>query len=139
MPKEIERFERVMYLAVAFGLTSDLLEVLKFLAYTDNLETALFVAIVGVHYGIMILLIWLTSRRRKSWPRWLLLIFYFGIVAVFITTHNIAPVRQNLLTQDALAWMQILLEAVALYFVFTRSSSNWFRGRIIAGRSEAVD
>jgi hypothetical protein len=125
IPKNVLRFERLMYLALIIGIVFAFVH--PGATYRDKFDKLGSFAVipVAVLSGFYVIVVWLIARRRNNIFRWLLLIvfavvFPLGIVGIVFgneldTTTSMRSVAQN------------LLQVLTLYFVFTGDARDWYR------------
>lgn len=118
MPANVVWFERLAYASLALGLLDLALDFqnLSRLSPAVNLIGTLVLTM-----GVIALLIWLVARRRQGWARWaFLILFLFGLPFLFMNL-----LQQSLLTVP-ISLLQVVLQGVALFFVFTGDAKPWF-------------
>jgi hypothetical protein len=114
MPRDLRRFELCQVASIVLSLGYQILHQAS--------------GIAGGAFGsaLILLLTFLVSRRRLSWPRWALLVFYLlGFVALAYVVLELDR-RVTVLT-GAVMVAGYLLQAVALALSFSRQSSGWLR------------
>lgn len=122
MPKNVRRFEFLIYLAGAIEILTYPLQ---------GISTAFAASAISVAWwGFIILLIWLTARRRKNWARWVL--FCLFVLETVLVLGSLLGIRAAIYGQGApfampIQLLVLMIEACAYYFVFTGDSRNWFR------------
>lgn len=122
MPQNVQRFERLAYLSLAFGVVVAFMEDARLAAMTNWMVVLLTQAIV---FGLTVLLIWLIARRRKGWVRWLFLAgFVLGLPQ---WTSALASALHANTVLGFLMALQVLAQVAALYFVFFGDARDWFR------------
>jgi hypothetical protein len=76
-------------------------------------------------YAIQVLFVWLIAFRRKNWARWVLLVMTIvndlPLVGPMLTQRHGIPFQTEVLV------VSILMDAIALYLVFTGNARPWFR------------
>jgi Family of unknown function (DUF6404) len=118
MPTNIVWFERLAYASLGLGLLDLALDFrnLSRLSPAINLIGTLVLTL-----GVIALLIWLVARRRQGWARWAFLVLYlFGLPFFFMNL-----MQQSLLSVP-ISLLQVVLQGVALFFVFTGDAKTWF-------------
>ena len=118
MPTNVVWFERLAYASLALGLLDLALDFrnLSRLSPAINLIGTLVLTL-----GVIALLIWLVARRRQGWARWAFLVLYlFGLPFFFMNL-----MQQSLLSVP-ISLLQVVLQGVALFFVFTGDAKTWF-------------
>ena len=115
-----------MYLQIAFGIVFSAIEwnTIVSQALSPGVLTIALLA-AGSILGLMVLLIWLTARRRQNWARWAILILVLILLPQFV--KSLGP----LLKEDPFAWgprvIQFGIEIVALVLIFTGDAREWFK------------
>jgi hypothetical protein len=120
MPTNVVWFERLAYASLGLGLLDLALD----LQNLSRLSPA--VSLIGtlvLTLGVIALLIWLVARRRQGWARWALLALYLLGLPFFF--RNL--MQQSLLSVP-ISLLQMVLQGVALFFVFTGDAKAWFAG-----------
>ena len=118
MPINVVWFERLAYASLGLGLLDLALDFqnLSRLSPAINLIGTLVLTL-----GVIALLIWLVARRRQGWARWAFLVLYlFGLPFFFMNL-----MQQSLLSVP-ISLLQVVLQGVALFFVFTGDAKTWF-------------
>lgn len=120
MPKNIARFERLMYGSIVTGVLVAVLGL-------DRLDTLLGVYWVlgatATHLAGYSWMTWLVARRHKSWPRWMLLVgFVFDLPLFF---GGLGELFGESVLSGTLVLVQRLLHALALCCVFSAGSREW--------------
>lgn len=118
MPKNVRRFEWLIYLAAAAVVI-----LMPFQGF--DLPPSLIV-IIAVWWSFIFTLVWLAARRRQNWARCLLFgIFVLETVAgrLLIPTqyYEARPI------EGLVGFLVVSMQAAAYYFVFTGDSRDWFR------------
>ena len=122
VPRNVVWFEALLYLS----LTLDALSV----AFQDRTPTGemteQLISMATLKVGAMILLlvyfVWLAAQRRKSWPRWVLL------VALILSIYSLVEVigDTGLALDSAIEVVSCALTTAGLYFSFTGDAHGWF-------------
>ena len=121
-PKNVLRFEVLLYSSLILDALS-----VAFQDRTpsiDMTESTIAVATV-LAAGLILLLfyfVWLAARRRKNWPRWVLLA---TLVLSVISLFQIVD-ESGLQLDSAIEVVSCALTAVGLYCSFTGDSQGWF-------------
>jgi len=131
MPRNVVRFERLIYVSLVIGLIAALADFSRLTSLGPILSI-----IAGNVAGLaaMVLLTWLIARRRKNWARWVLLALYviglpFVLGGLFISEVGDVKVgRANLFVMSLVA-LQAIAQAAALVYVFSGEARAWFSGR----------
>ena len=122
-PGRVLWFERLFYCSVFLSFVRIIIE------WPSGMELLSFVS----RYTFLIcqiLLIWLAARRRKSWARWLLLIFFlvWAVTDLLRAGFDGRPtvVELRTIALQVMVMIQIALENIALILAFTGISRRWF-------------
>jgi Na+/proline symporter len=124
MPKNIVRFERLMYLTLGMGV---IIAALQDSDVTDivGMGMGFALSIQVLVFAFLALLIWLTARRQQNWARWILAVsFFLGLPFDMIALPD--TFRSDSLAA-ALSVCQAVIQAIALYLAFSGRSRDWFR------------
>jgi glycopeptide antibiotics resistance protein len=124
VPKNVWWFEVLLYAS----LTLDALSV----AFQDRSPTVTMteqmINVATLMAAAMILLlfylVWLAARRRKNWPRWVL------VAALALSLVSLVQVISDsgLQLDSAIDAVSCVLTALGLYFGFTADAKDWFDG-----------
>jgi len=128
MPRNVARFEQLMYVALGIGV------LLTAIAFPELSATAGPGFVVAVEGGVVIvigLLIWLVARQRQNWARWTFLVLYLVGLPFYVPRFP-EMVRVNAISAAASA-CQLLFQAIAFYLVFTGDARDWFKPQVAAG------
>ena len=124
MPKHIKYFEWTWLGSLAVGI------IVSALSYSEMVpvELDIFDGFILFFYlfifGIILLLILLTSRKRSNITKWILVVMFgFGIVLYIPQLAFLF----NLGFVGVLSSLQLLAQCVGVYFLFTEESREWFR------------
>ena len=121
MPSSVSRFELLMYISLVIGAVNS---AIQYKALTAIASPAFILGIQAFVFAIFILLIWLTARRRQNWARWTFLaLFVIGLP--FSVPQMYATLQANPIA-GVLGIVQIVLQAYALFLVFTSDAGAWF-------------
>ena len=122
MPKNVWWFEILLYASLVLDALS--------VAFQDRTPTMrmseqMIDGAVLVALGLLLFLfwcVWLAAQRRKSWPRWVLL------VALVLSVLSLAQVIAGRGMQfDVLVdTVSCALTAIGLYLSFTGDAKDWF-------------
>jgi hypothetical protein len=124
-PSNVQRFEQLMYLSIAIGALNIALDWGRLVSVARPVGGAVFVLVVDAFvFVFLISLIWLIGRRAKNWARWVLLIFFLlgtpTAVRVVVNNLRVKPFV------GALGLVQVALQVIALFLIFTGNSRAWF-------------
>lgn len=126
MPRNVIRFERLMYLALGISVVAALLYPSP---YTQRLFARSPLANIVAGYaavtGLYILGIWLIARRRMNFVRWASIIGFviglpFGLKDAF-ENYQTNPMGSGAIV------IEDMLQGVAFCFVFSGDARPWFR------------
>lgn len=122
MPRNVARFEILMYLALTMTVS---ITILDFNRFAPILGAVLIVGTIGSVVVLTALLVWVAARRRQGWARWFLLALF--IVGMPGYTMAFLEFAQGSIVTAAMSVMRVLFSAAALYCVFTGDARDWFR------------
>ena len=122
MPAQVALFERLYYASLALGLINS---ALQFDHFTRMASVAFVISVQLLVLVFLVLMIWLVARRRKNWARWLMLILF--VVGTPLSIPTIWQTFQVNILWGGISVVQIILQAAAIYFVFTADARAWFR------------
>ena len=122
MPKNVLRFEVLLYLSLALDALS-----VAFQDRTPSAEmTGSMITVATVMAACLILLlvyfVWLAAQRRKNWPRWALVA---SLVLSIISLVQVVG-ESGLRLDSGIEIVSCALTAVGLYFSFTGDAQGWF-------------
>jgi di/tricarboxylate transporter len=121
IPRNVVRFERLMYSSLGLGIVVYLPLDWRFVVAGD----ATFITVLAIVVGLYVLVVWLVARRRQNWLRWVLLILL--VVGVPFSLKGIYEGYRASPLIAITTTIQDLMQGLALYFVFTRDARPWFR------------
>lgn len=75
----------------------------------------------------MVLMIWLTARRRKNWARWLLLIL--ALLGLPAYVHMFGRMISVDFLAGLLSSVQCVVQAIAFVLLFSGNARDWFKVR----------
>jgi cell division protein FtsW (lipid II flippase) len=122
IPKNVLRFELLLYSSLILDALS--------VAFQDRTPSAdmtesTIAAATVLAAGLILLLfyfVWLAARRRKNWPRWVLLA---TLVLSVISLFQIVD-ESGLQLDTAIEVVSCALTAAGLYCSFTGDARGWF-------------
>ncbi len=120
-PWHVEWFVLLSCLSLAIGALKVPMD-WNYLTTIGPISSVLFIMVSTV--GIIALLIWKISQRRK-WARITLLILFVLGMLPFTSTVRSEFARST--TLGALSIVQALLQGASLVLLFTRTTNEWFR------------
>jgi hypothetical protein len=122
IPKNVLRFEVLLYSSLILDALS--------VAFQDrtpgaDITESTIAAATVLAAGLILLLfyfVWLAARRRKNWPRWVLLAtLVLSVISLFqIIDEN------GLQLDSAIEVVSCALTAAGLYCSFTGDAQGWF-------------
>ena len=122
IPKNVLRFEVLLYSSLILDALSVAFQ--DRTPSADMTESTIAVATV-LAAGLILLLfyfVWLAARRRKNWPRWVLLA---TLVLSVISLFQIVD-ESGLQLDSAIEVVSCALTAAGLYCSFTGDAQGWF-------------
>jgi hypothetical protein len=126
MPSNVARFEQLMYLSLGIGVIASTLSWSWNVAQAAAMGGASFVLFVQVFVlAFMVLMIWLTARRRKNWARWLLLIL--ALLGLPAYVHIFGRMMSAGFLAGLLSSVQFVVQAIAFVLLFTGNAPDWFK------------
>jgi peptidoglycan/LPS O-acetylase OafA/YrhL len=122
IPKNVLRFEVLLYSSLILDALSVAFQ--DRTPSADITESTIAVATVLAAGLIMLLFyfVWLAARRRKNWPRWVLLA---TLVLSVISLFQIID-ESGLQLDSAIEVVSCALTAAGLYCSFTGDAQGWF-------------
>jgi hypothetical protein len=131
-PSNVTRFEQLMYFTLGIGVLGTFRQWNRLVSDPRLARlggVAFLVSTQIIAFGILVLLIWLVARRRKNWARWLTLVMF-----VLGTPSALRIIGHTLhidLLAGSLMCVQLIMQIVALFLIFTGNASDWFaRGSV---------
>ena len=123
-PKNVVRYERLAYLAVALTFASMPLNWTTLNKYLASQPIVYPIALVSI-LGLQIAWIWLIARKRKNWARVTsLVLLVAGILSEFFSVTE----RIAVSVPAAVAYYFVYVVWIAaMYFLFTGDAPAWFR------------
>ena len=126
MPSNVKDFAVLCYLSLLLGIAASVFTFQENAVMAARVGGAAFIIIVQVFtFGFLALLFWLIAFRHQNWARWLLLVmFVLGLPFALIALPaqlSASPIKAGA------SIVQTVLQAVALYLVFTGNAKEWFR------------
>jgi hypothetical protein len=130
MPSNVAYFEILMYAALGIGVVNSVFQFQHFSSHAGGLFT--FIVQTGV-FGIVVLLTWLSARRRKNWARWTLLIG--SLLSIPMTIRILDEMLSAHPLAASLSIGQIFMQGTALYLIFSGNAVAWFK-RPVPGEAD---
>src|SRR5687767_9508497 len=126
-PTSIVYFERLAILSILVGIA---LTVLTWdgdvaAARAQGMGSGLLPIVQGVSLFLLLLLIFLISRKASVIAKWVLVVL-FGVGVAMIAPQLLVALDQGLI--GLLQLSQLAVFAAAIYFLFTAEARDWFRG-----------
>jgi len=121
MPRSVKYFEWTWLGSLALGI------VVAALSYSAIVQpgTEFFAGFIQFFvFGITLLLVLLTSRKRSNLSKWILLILFASGIVFFIPQLS---ALFKLGFAGVLSSIQVLLQCIGVYFLFTVESRHWFK------------
>jgi hypothetical protein len=128
MPSNVSTYEKLSYGSLLIGLLIMLFDGQRIAAMPEIRNgggMGMLIAIMLVSFAVIILLVWLSARRRKNWARWLMLLFF--IPGAVMSAPQIAQTLQISPVAGVLNIVQSIMQLVAIIFVFTGNANPYFR------------
>ena len=124
LPKNVWWFEVLLYASLTLDAVS-----VAFQERTPSASmTEHMINVATLMAAAMILLlfyfVWLAARRRKNWPRWVLV----AALALSLVSLVQAISEGGLQFDSAIDAISCGLTALGLYFAFTGDAKDWFDG-----------
>ena len=125
-PTEVQWFERIYIATLLLGVLQ------SWLAWPElvTLRGPVFLLITQfLTFGVMITLMLLTSRRRSSFAKWIMIgLFVVGMPMV------VKQASEELLSANPLiAFIQVAGQLAAYGLLFTPAARRWFKGELAIG------
>jgi hypothetical protein len=122
IPRSIGRFELLAYLSLVLFFC--MFAVLREPSHDPEVPQWQILAPVVLAYLLgKAALIFATARRRQNWARWL----YSILLTIDIAIVLLPPYDYVLVSADFIIVLFLATEIAAVYFVFSRESTAWFR------------
>lgn len=133
-PSSIIAFERVALLAIAVGLLGVALSWNAVVAAVagHGYGPGFVAASNALIFGLILVLLFLVSRRRSNVARWIwIVLFAFGVAHALATGTVLASGSTLGKIMDGAGW---LLGAIGVWLLLRRDSAEWFarRGSVAA-------
>jgi len=120
-PKKVRTAVTILYATLGIGIIRTILESS---ATAQMAGSAFMIFVTAVVFAIMWLFIAMIARR-KNWARiTVLILFLLGLI------FAIEPMKQSFSVSalsGVLGMVQLVLQALALVFLFQREASTWFK------------
>jgi hypothetical protein len=126
MPSNVRNFFWLNVLSLALGVIVAIMTSPKLyaMAAAAGRGPGYIITIQVVTMALLLLLIWLIAFKRQNWARWVwLVMFVLGMPGYAIVFKNLMGISLT----GAISLMQLVLQLVALYSIFTGNARAWFR------------
>ena len=122
VPKNVLWFEVLLYLSLTLDALS---AAVQDRTPTDDLSESTIMAATLIIAGLILLMVyfvWLAAKRRKNWPRWVLMaVLVYSVITLFQVIGD-----NGLQLDSAIEIVSCALTAAGLYFSFTGDAKGWF-------------
>ena len=125
MPPSIRTFERMQIVALAVGWVNATYSYRAVLH--DRLSPLVFAMALITASFVVIMLVFLISRRRSTWAKWALIVLSAAATAPWAALVHRAGVADWL---GVLALFQAGLQIVSLFYLIHPASRAWFASRV---------
>lgn len=134
MPKNVQRFEWLMYLGLAIGVVAAPFNERVHEAFA-KFGPAVFFG-VAVFPAIVVLIIWAIARQHQNWLRWTMLILF--LIGLWWTIPEALGEFPRYMVDGLARVIVLVLHAMAYYFIFTGDAVPWFKkdGRVSSAVSQ---
>jgi hypothetical protein len=121
-PTSVARFELLAYVSLLLGVLG---VALTFENHVQQAGLFFVLAVQGITFAVLIVLIWLIARRRQNWARWVFaVLFVLGLpLSLPMVWASLMPITLS----GVISVVQIALQVVGLIFVFSPQSRPWFQ------------
>lgn len=127
MPLTVAWFEKIMYLDIAISVILALNDYGN-LTEEEALEVgAAYQTFVPLFFAVLVLLVWLTARRRMGWGRWFLLAVVASSELTTVYDAISGAAASSGIIISALHIITFALEVAAMVLIFSGSARSWFR------------
>jgi branched-subunit amino acid permease len=124
LPRNVIWFEALLYLSLALD---SLLVAFQDRTPNPDMTQAMINMAAIMAAGLIVLmvyLVWLAARRRKNWPRWVLLGSL--VLSIYSLTEIISDV--GIALDSFVEIISCALTAAGLYYSCTGDAKGWFNG-----------
>ena len=123
MPQSIKNFERIFLLSIVIGLIGTIINITQGIAINITIQSIVIFIITAA-------LVLLTSRKKSNITKWILTILtVVGIIFVVVGFFAIDAFFSGAGYIRYLSLAQAIVQAVALYFLFTSDSRNYLQNK----------
>jgi peptidoglycan/LPS O-acetylase OafA/YrhL len=122
LPRNVMRFEALLYASLMLDALS--------VAFQDRTPRAdmsdqMIATATLLAAGMILLLlyfVWLASRKRKNWPRWVL------VAALVLSVISLVQIigERGMEIDSGIEIVSCVLTGIGLYFSFTGDAQGWF-------------
>lgn len=127
-PQSVKYFEVSMYLSIVLSILATVFQYSKYLTSTQSFYILLYPAL-SVVMGVIFT--YFAARKKANWARQVLLVLFIiglpsllSVFSIFFISRNV-NLGISILT-GLLMLVQMVLKVLALYFIFSRPSNEWF-------------
>lgn len=124
MPRSVKLFEQLCLGSLLLGILLAALQINEMkLQAAEGVAFAVQFVITALILATVVLL---TSRKRSSIAKWILIIFFFAGLVFYI------PILANLLrggVAGLIGFLQTAMQAFGIYLLFTSDSKEWFASK----------
>lgn len=124
MPSSIRTFERMQIVALAMGWVDATW--IYHMVLRHKLSAFVFAAALITVSAVVVVLVFLISRRRSTWAKWLLIVLSAAATAPWAALLNRAGVTD---WAGVLGLFQGGLQIVSLFYLIHPASRAWFGSR----------
>jgi uncharacterized BrkB/YihY/UPF0761 family membrane protein len=122
VPKNVLWFEVLLYLSLTLDALS---AAVQDRTPTDDLSESTIMAATLIIAGLILLMVyfvWLAAKRRKNWPRWVLMaVLVYSVITLFQVIGDV-----GVQLDSGIEVVSCALTAAGLYFSFTGDAKGWF-------------
>ena len=88
-------------------------------------QIGLVAGMVAIMLVVLIFFFWLAVWQRRNWARWVLLVIFPSFAAIFFLSPTLF--QREYFHANVIAFVSMLVEAVAFYFLFVGDARPWFK------------
>ena len=126
MPSNVKLFLILNYVSIAIGVVQSILNFSKLAAMTAQQGGATFLIIVqSMTVIFMVLIVSLAGFWRQNWARWTVLILF--VLGMIPSIPAILALQRIISSAMIVGLVQIVLQVISLYFIFTGNAREWFK------------
>jgi amino acid transporter len=121
VPKNVRRFEVLLYLSLALDALSAVFQDRTPSVQMTESMTAVATVMAACLILLLVYFVWLAAQRRKNWPRWAL------VASLVLSVISLMQIGESGLQLDSgIEIVSCALAAAGLYFSFTGDARGWF-------------